>query len=432
MRTYCNSSNNRNSKRESCLPKTNSPVLVGYWFEWPPQIDLATIPGYNIIIIAFMQNGPDGIPTFKPLFMSDEQFRGMVDMLKCQGKEVLISLGGAYGQVALNESDTQVFANEIIKIVDKYGFAGFDIDLESESMTAADNQKVIPEALIYVKNYYLRQGKNFMITMAPEFPYLRGENAPYVPYIQALEGYYDLIFPQYYNQGLDGIWSYELNMWLSQNNNEYKAQFLYTLTNAIVTGAQGFIQIPADKFAIGLPAQPASAFNGYVENPEDVIYAFDRLDAEGNCIRGLMTWSINQDAVNNYEFVSNYAPLVFSRCEACLPYIPPKPELCRVENLRAVSITYNSIGIEWKPCNPEPPFAGYIICRNDIEVGRVRNNQNSFLDTGLMCNTEYSYTVITFDSDGNKSEPSDKLLVTTGRKKHCNPKRNSNRNQNRR
>ena len=101
---------------------------------------------------------------------------------------------------------------------------------------------------------------------------------------------------------------------MPQNSNELKAEFLYTLTHAIVTGTQDFIRIPADKFAIGLPASPAAAFDGYVENSDDVRDALDRLDAEGNRIRGLMTWSVNQDSVRGYQFASDYAPLVFSRC----------------------------------------------------------------------------------------------------------------------
>ena len=398
-----------------------NPAFAGYWFAWSLQIDLATIPAYNIIIVAFMQTGPDGIPTFRPMYMTDEQFRTVVDMLKCQGREVLISLGGAHGNISLTQSDKQAFIDETIQVVDKYGFTGIDISLDYESAAAADNQTVIPDALMKIKNYYALQGRKFMITLAPEFPSLRGADALYLPYIQGLEGYYDLIFPQYYNQDSDGIWSYELDMWLSQDDNEYKAQFLYTLTHAIVTGTQNYIQIPADKLAIGLPASRDAAFDGYVEDPNDVIYAFNRLDDEGNCIRGLMTWAINFDAVNRYQFVSNYAPLVFSRCVRCAPpVIPPTPIPCPPENLRANSIAYSSIGLEWNPCPDNPQVFGYAICRNNLEVGRVLNDQTSFLDTGLAPNTEYAYTVRAFDSNNNYSEPSNELFVATSMEQYCN------------
>ena len=393
-----------------------NPVLAGYWFEWTPRIDLAVIPNYNIFIVAFMNIGPGGIPTFSPSYMTDEQFIAAVDMLKCQGREVLISLGGAGYNISLTQDDKQEFIRETIRVFDKYGFTGMDIDLEDSAMTAADNQTVIPEALIEIKNHYINNGRNFMITMAPEFPYLRKPDGPYVPYIQKLEGYYDIIFPQYYNQGADGIWSYELNMWLSNNNDEYKAEFLYTLTNAIVTGTQNFIQIPADKFAIGLPASPSAAFNGYVINPGDVIDAFSRLDREGNCIRGLMTWSINQDAANGYRFASSYMPLVFGRCIRC----GYQKSLDAPQNLRAVSTAKNSIGLEWDANDADQQISGYIICRDCMEIGRVNSSQTSFLDTGLCPDTEYRYTVKSFDEYCNFSEPSNILKVSTGGNQRCN------------
>lgn len=386
-------------------------VLAGYWFEQPPQVDLASIPGcYNIICVAFMQTGPNGIPTFSPSYMTDVEFRAAVETLKCQGREVLISLGGAFGYVALACGDRRAFVSELIRIVDKYGFTGFDIDLGGDSITAADNQTVIPEALMEVKNYYLQQNMNFIITMAPEFPNLRGADAPYRPYIQKLEGYYDLIFPQYYNQGSDGIWSYELNMFLPSDSNEHKAAFLYTLSNAIITGTQDYVQIPADKLAIGLPASPDAAFSGYVENPDDVQLALDRLDYEGNCIRGLMTWSINQDVNNGYGFVNSYAPIVFCR-KPCAPQAPETP-VCEID-LNAVLLLHNSIGLQWNSCDQTMEVAGYVIYRDNVEIARVDSSQTSFLDSGLSPYTEYAYAVNAFDYNGNYSEMSNQVLATT-------------------
>lgn len=41
--------------------------------------------------------------------------------------------------------------------------------------------------------------------MAPEIPYLTKANPQYQKYINSLEGYYDFIAPQFYNQGAFGI-----------------------------------------------------------------------------------------------------------------------------------------------------------------------------------------------------------------------------------
>ena len=287
-------------------------VLCGFWFGWPPQIAFEDIPmEYNMICVAFLEPQENGLPTFTPINMTDKEFRAGIELLKAQGRIVLISIGGAHQGVFITEDDKQRFKDEILRVVDLYGFMGIDIDLEGTSITAAQNQTVIPAVLREIKDSFRSQGRPFFITLAPEFSAIRGYNAPYKPILIDLEGYYDLVFPQFYNQGKDGIWSDEYNMYLSQDDDEHKAEFLYSLTHAIVTGTSDFIYIPANKFAIGLPASPDAAFNGYVKNPADVLWAMERLASEGNAIRGLMTWSINHDAINNFEFVKRYSPIVF-------------------------------------------------------------------------------------------------------------------------
>jgi chitinase len=287
-------------------------VFCGFWFGWNPQVSLTSIPPeYNLICVAFVEPNAEGVLTFAP-YMDEDEFIAGMESLKAEGRAVLLSLGGAHEGIILRESDKPLFKDELMRLIERYGFNGIDIDLEGASISAGDNQSVVPAVIREIKDFYRSQGKPFIVTMAPEFNLLRGYAAPYKPFLQDLEGYYDLIFPQYYNQGADGIWSDEYHMFLSQNDNEHKAEFLYTLTNAIVTGTNDFLQIHADKFVIGLPASPLSAINGYVENPDDVRWALDRLEAEGHGIRGLMTWSINQDSVNGYEFVQRYAPMIFN------------------------------------------------------------------------------------------------------------------------
>ena len=285
-------------------------VLCGFWFEWEPHVDLADIPeAYNIVCVAFMEE--NHIPTLKPKFYTAEHLIDGIRKLRERGRKVLISIGGASASIALHEVDKSAFKAELVDVIETYGFSGVDLDLEGDSVKAADNRTVIPAVLREIKDEYRANGKDLMITMAPEFPDLRGYDAPYKPYLEDLAGYYDLIFPQYYNQGADGIWSDEHRLYLSQNDDENKGLFLLTLTRALVTGTQDFLKIPADKFAIGLPASPVAAMNGYVQNPDDVAWALAQLSAEGYPIRGLMTWSINHDAANGYAFANRYAPMLF-------------------------------------------------------------------------------------------------------------------------
>lgn len=298
-------------------------ILMGFWHNWGASlgyqggttgdVELKDIPvEYNVVAVAFMKGA--GIPTFKPYNQTDAEFRRQVGLLNQQDRAVLISLGGADAHIALNKGDEQALANEIIRLVEVYGFDGLDIDLEQTAIDFADNNTVIPAALKLVRDYYANEGKHFIISMAPEFPYLV-TNGKYVPYLTALQGYYDFIAPQYYNQNGDGLYVPSLTPpWLAQNDNVRKEDFLYYLTTALVTGTYGFVRIPADQFVIGLPANIDGAANGFVIDSTATKRVFARLAAEGNAIKGIMTWSISWDcgftATGNpysWGFKNNYS-----------------------------------------------------------------------------------------------------------------------------
>ncbi|AZE49155.1 Chitinase [Pseudomonas chlororaphis] len=306
-------------------------ILMGYWHNWPAgpsdgyqrgqfaNMNLEDVPrDYNVVAVAFMKGS--GIPTFKPYNLSDAEFRRQVGVLNSQGRAVLMSLGGADAHIALNPGHEQPLANEIIRLVETYGFDGLDIDLEQSAIDSASNKIVLPAALKLVKDHYAAEGKHFIISMAPEFPYLTAAGR-YVDYLKALEGYYDFIAPQFYNQGGDGLWVQEANngkgAWIAQNNDAMKEDFLYYLTESLVSGTCGFTRIAPDKFVIGLPANVDAAATGYVVNPTAVANAFKRLHAKGLSIKGLMTWSVNWDngfnkdhVPYNQEFSRRYGPLI--------------------------------------------------------------------------------------------------------------------------
>ncbi|WP_459203019.1 glycosyl hydrolase family 18 protein, partial [Pseudomonas fragariae (ex Marin et al. 2024)] len=157
-------------------------ILMGFWHNWPSESGqgyqqgmFAEMPltgidkAYNVIAVAFMKGA--GIPTFKPYNLSDEAFRAQVAELNAQGRAVLISLGGADAHIELHAGQEEALAYEIIRLVEVYGFDGLDIDLEQAAITFADNRTVLPAALRMVREHYETEGKHFIISMAPEFPY---------------------------------------------------------------------------------------------------------------------------------------------------------------------------------------------------------------------------------------------------------------------
>lgn len=345
----------------SSTPMTNpdSGVVVGYWHNWcdgsgyqggnAPCVTLDEVnPMYNIVNVSFMKvyNVADGrIPTFKldpTIGLSEEQFIDQISDLNKQGRSVLLALGGADAHIELKTGDERAFADEIIRLTERYGFDGLDIDLEQAAVTAANNQTVIPDALKLVKEHYRAEGKNFLITMAPEFPYLT-TGGKYVPYIDNLEGYYDWINPQFYNQGGDGIWVDGVG-WIAQNNDELKEEFIYYISDSLVNGTRGFHKIPHDKLVFGIPSSIDAAATGFVKEPQDLYDAFTSLTSQGQPLRGVMTWSINWDMGTNKngqqyneQFIKDYGPFVHGQVTP--PPVEGEPIFKGIENARVLHNT---------------------------------------------------------------------------------------------
>ncbi len=432
----------------SAMPDlSQTQILMGFWHNWRPgpggghgdgykggtfySMPLEEVPEqYNVVAVAFMKGA--GIPTFQPDGYSDAEFRRQVGVLNSQGRAVLISLGGADAHIELNTGDAPALAEEIVRLVEVYGFDGLDIDLEQAAIDAGANKTVIPEALKLVRHHYAGLGQHFFISMAPEFPYLMN-GGKYIDYIRNLDGYYDLIAPQYYNQGGDGIWVPEANdgkgLWLAQNDDEHKEDFLFYLTKTLVSDnlalgldsrnrensktAGTAVYIPAHKFAIGLPTNNDAAATGYVVDPNAVFNAFARLKAADLPIKGLMTWSANWDngtpknsaTPYGWEFINRYGPLIHGD-QGGGDRPPSTPT-----GLSATEITETGLTLTWRNASGLRPIAYYVVSRNGAEVGRPTTA--NFVDSGLTADTQYRYSVQAWDDQGQASAASAELRIKT-------------------
>lgn len=158
--------------------------------------------------------------------------------------------------------------------------------------------------------------------MAPETAYVTGGMSAYggiwggyLPIINALRDSIDMLQMQLYNSGsmygIDGAI-------YTQGN----ADFIVAMTEAVIQGFNtggGFFQgLHAHKIAVGLPACGNAAGGGFV-NDATVKSAIDYIRGNGPKpgtytltntypdLAGMMTWSINWDAVNTCETSYNYA-----------------------------------------------------------------------------------------------------------------------------
>ncbi|WP_030455718.1 chitinase [Herbidospora cretacea] len=274
-----------------------------------------------------------------PNVETEAQFIAAIRAKQQAGKKVLISIGGQNGQVQLTTTAARdKFVQSVGAIIDKYGLDGLDIDFEGHSLSlnAGDTDfrnpttPVIVNLIAALRSLKARYGSRFILTMAPETFFVQlgyqfygsgqwggadPRAAAYLPVIHAMRNDLTLLHVQDYNSGpIMGL------------DNQYHTMgghdFHVAMTDMLLAGfpIQGnannvFPALRQDQVAIGLPSSP-QAGNGFTTVAE-VQKAFDCLAKGTNCgpyrprgvypnLRGLMTWSINWDRFNNFEFSRNH------------------------------------------------------------------------------------------------------------------------------
>ncbi|HEX2787382.1 MAG TPA: glycosyl hydrolase family 18 protein [Ignavibacteria bacterium] len=332
----------------SLRAQTPAPALVGYWQNWQdsqsPYIQLTQVDSsYNMIMVSFATpvEGTTYNMTFTPEVVTQAMLKAQIDTMKMRGKKVNISIGGANHPIyMLDTNQRNTFINSLFTIITTYNFDGVDIDIEGASIPPASgtiNNPTDPKMVNMIEaikrlmvRYRQQYNKKMSLTMAPETAYITGGffaysgiNGALLPLVQAFRDSIDVIHPQLYNSGS----MYGLD---SVIYNQGTADFIISQTESLIRGftpwttpaAGTFLGINANKVAIGLPACSSAAGGGYV-HPDTVKAAINYLRGlapkpahytlKGGpypTLRGMMTWSINWDAVSTchprYEFANNY------------------------------------------------------------------------------------------------------------------------------
>ncbi|MYZ35886.1 glycoside hydrolase family 18 protein [Streptomyces sp. MnatMP-M17] len=274
-----------------------------------------------------------------PNVESAAEFKAAIKAKQAAGKKVLISIGGANGQVQLATTAARdTFVSSVSRIIDEYGLNGLDIDFEGHSLSLNTGDTdfrnpttpVIVNLISAIKTLKAKYGADFILTMAPETFFVQlgyqyygsgpwGGQDPragaYLPVIHALRDDLTLLHVQDYNSGsIMGL------------DNQYHsmggADFHIAMTDMLLTGfpvagdtSKVFPALRPEQVAIGLPAS-TQAGNGHT-SPAEVNKALNCLTKKTDCgsyqthgtwpaLRGLMTWSINWDRFNQWEFSRNF------------------------------------------------------------------------------------------------------------------------------
>jgi chitinase len=310
-------------------------VLVGYWHNWD-ALRLKDIDDrYNVLMLSFLEADTDGSQDnnvvgdleFTPY--NNAQVISDIATVQAEGKTVIVSIGGANGSFKLNNvTDKNTFVSKVKSFIQTYGVDGIDIDLERQAYMCNPSGSLanpanymqylidgINELLTWHQSTY---GKKMILTTAPEVLYTTGGISPwgycngaFLPFIEQLSSDLDLLMIQLYNSGSN----YSLAYPGSQTTyNHGTVDFIITQTEAAIEGfsigapnvSGTYSGIPASKVVVALPAC-SGAGGGYVSSANmkaAVNYLMGCGSKPGSYtlsnsyseLRGLMTWSANNDA----------------------------------------------------------------------------------------------------------------------------------------
>ncbi|WP_141732845.1 chitinase [Oligoflexus tunisiensis] len=317
-------------------------LLIGYWHNFDNGSGFIRLkdvsPAWDIVNVSFAEPaGPSQAIVFTPYgYASADDFKEDVKELQSRGQKVVISVGGANGQVSLKTSDhRQNFVQSMIQIISTWQFDGMDIDFEGHSLylEAGDTDlqhprtPVITELITAIRSIRNHFGSKFILTMAPETFFVQVGYAhygglgiadpragAYLPVIHAVRDILTVLQVQHYNSGpvmgLDGQYHF-----MGGADFHIAMAEMVLLGFPIAGNPQNFFPgLREDQVAFGLPAS-VHAGNGYTSEAavHEALSCLVKGKA-GGCphrlqapegypgLRGLMSWSINWDAFGGFTF----------------------------------------------------------------------------------------------------------------------------------
>ncbi len=281
---------------------------MGYWQDFnngATCLTIAQVPTtYNIIAVAFANatttpgavdfSIDSGLSSCISGGYTAQQFTADIATAHGKGQKVIVSVGGQNGTISVTDSTSAAnFANSVHQLMATWGFDGVDIDLEN-----GVNPTVMANALEQLAG----MNPGLIITMAPQTIDVQSTGSDYLALALNISNILTIMNTQYYNSGtMNGC---DGNVYAEGQENFFTALACIQLQS----------NLRPDQIGLGAPAQASAAGSGVVA-PSVVVSSMDCLTMGTNCgtfkppttwptLRGAMTWSINWDAVNNFNFAN--------------------------------------------------------------------------------------------------------------------------------
>ena len=345
----------------AAIPAKCDKVIVGYWHGFDnklvPYIRLKDVScAYNVINVAFMESTSPSDMTMvyrytkeqdpNQPYPTEQETIDDIALLKKKGVRVQISLGGAASHVELKtDADVDKFVNSAQAIIEKFGFQGFDVDIEGSGLNLQGGDTdfknpttpQVVNLIKAVKRIKALNGPDFWITCAPETAYVQGAitiyggiYGAYLPFVHGIRDILNFIHVQYYN----------CSGQLAPDGNSYNAatpDFIVACSDMLLGGftlgggAGEFPPLREDQVAFGIPATgPAAPAGGYIamgEASKAIKYLMTGQSFGGKYkirksggypgLRGVMTWSVNWDLKVNNQFCNTMSQLFCGTTNLC-------------------------------------------------------------------------------------------------------------------
>ncbi|MEU3773783.1 glycoside hydrolase family 18 protein [Streptomyces sp. NPDC032472] len=294
-------------------PAVPKHALTGYWqnFDNGATVQrISDVPSqYDIIAVSFADATatPGAISfTLDSAGLGGytvDRFKADIAAKKAAGKSVVLSIGGEKGTITVNDSASAAnLANSAYALMQEYGFAGIDIDLENGL-----NPTYMTQAL---RALSAKAGPSLVLTMAPQTIDMQSTQSGYFKTALNVKDILTVVNMQYYNSG-------SMNGCDGKVYSQGSVDFLTALACIQLEGG-----LDPSQVGIGVPASPSGAGSGYVA-PAVVNNALDCLARGVNCgsfkpartwpgLRGAMTWSTNWDAKAGNAWSNAVGPKVHS------------------------------------------------------------------------------------------------------------------------